>query len=81
MTHRLQVLLPPQEYKQFRKISREKGLSLGEWVRVTLREALQHLSPKASNQKLQAIREASQFSFPSGDIDQILSEIEKGYSS
>ncbi|QQR80109.1 MAG: antitoxin [Deltaproteobacteria bacterium] len=81
MSQRLQVLLPAQEYKQFRKVSKEQGLSLGEWVRVTLRQAVSRLSSQPADKKLEAIRKASRFSYPSGDIDQMLSEIEKGYLS
>lgn len=81
MSKRLQVLLEPSEYKAFQHISRGLGLSLGEWVRVSLRKSSQEFSPKGVDRKLTAIREASRFSFPSGEMDQMNAEIERGYLS
>ncbi len=79
MSKRLQVLLQPKEYKTFQQLAREMGLSLGEWVRQALRFQAAGVSSKNAAGKLKNIRQASQYSFPTGDIDQMLSEIEKGY--
>lgn len=79
MSKRLQVLVEPKEYRLFQHIAEEKGLSLGEWVRQILRRFAQSASIKDPQTKIDQIRKASRHEFPSGDIGQILAEIEKGY--
>lgn len=79
MSKRLQVLMEPKEYKQFQRLAEAKGLSLGEWVRQILRRFAQSTSTKDPQTKINQIRKASQLSYPSGAIEQILAEIEKGY--
>lgn len=81
MSNRLQVLLQPKEYRTFQRLAREMGLSLGEWVRRALRFQAAGVSSKNAAVKIKNIRKASQYGFPTGDIDQMLSEIEKGYST
>jgi hypothetical protein len=80
MAKRLQVLLAPQEYKSFQQMAREAGLSLGAWVRKALRQMADSSSTRSPHKKIQAIRSFSKLNYPSGDIDQILSEIEKSYA-
>ena len=62
-------------------MAREAGLSLGEWVRQALRQTGATLSSKSPRRKLENIRRSAAHRAPSGDMDQILSEIEKGYLS
>ena len=81
MSKRLQVLLNPKEFNEFQQLSRKLGVSLGEWVRQALRQAAQRSSRKSSDEKLEAIRRASRLSYPSGEIDTLLHEIEQGYLS
>lgn len=79
MSKRLQVLLNPKEFNGFQHLAREMGVSLGEWVRQALRQAAQSSSHKSPREKLEGIRRASRLSYPSGNIEAILGEIEKGY--
>lgn len=79
MSKRLQVLLEPTEYRGFQHVAKEAGLSLGEWVRQILRNALISRSIKNPEQKLKAIRRFSRYEGPTGDIGVMLKEIEKGY--
>lgn len=79
MSKRLQVLLEPKEFRSFQQLAREAGLSLGEWVRQTLRRASGNYSRKSPEEKMEAVRRACQYNFPTADIDQMLAEIEKGY--
>ncbi len=81
MSKRLQVLIEPREYKTFQMLAKEAGLSLGEWVRQALRRLTLTHSQKSVQQKLDHIRKYSRYNFPTGDIEQILAEIEKGYLS
>jgi hypothetical protein len=62
-------------------LAQREHLTVGEWVRRTLREARRHQSVGDPEAKLKAIRRAVEYSFPTADIDQMLREIEQGYQS
>jgi hypothetical protein len=79
MSKRLQVLFELKEYKTLQQLAREAGLSLGEWVRQTLRRATEGSSLKSPQEKLKNIRRFSKMNGPTGDIGQVLKEIESGY--
>lgn len=79
MSKRLQVLLPDQEMADIQHLAKREQLTVGEWVRRTLREARSSRSLADPETKLRAIRRAAQHSFPTGDIEQMLAEIEQGY--
>ena len=79
MSKRLQVLLSDAEMDDLQKFARREGVPLGTWVRQVLREARSRQPARGPETKLKAVREAVQYSFPTADIEQMLSEIEKGY--
>ncbi len=79
MSKRLQVLLPDQEMNEIQRFARRERITVGEWVRRVLREARMRQPVNEPEAKLKAVRKASQFSFPTADIEQMLSEIEQGY--
>jgi len=81
MSKRLQVLLPDQEMAEIQRFARRERVTVGEWVRRVLREARMRQPVNEPEAKLKAVRKASQFSFPTADIEQMLSEIEQGYRS
>ena len=64
-------------------LARRERLTVGEWVRRTLREARAQKSVKDPEAKLRAIRRAMENPDPppAVDIDQMLREIEQGYQS
>ncbi len=66
------------ELERYRKAAQREGLRLSEWVRLRLRAAKRDRPPKTAEQKLRAIRVATSYSFPTGDIDQMLGEIGAG---
>lgn len=78
MSKRLQVILDVREYRSFQQLAREMGLSLGEWVRQALRRTAGAVSRKRPQAKLKAITQARRHRFPTGDIDDILADIERG---
>ncbi len=79
MSKRLQVLLDESDMEEFQRIAKRHHLTLAEWVRQTLRAA-RRLEPSIdTGTMLKAIRTASRHSFPSGEIDDLLAEIERGY--
>jgi hypothetical protein len=79
MSKRLQVLFDEQELQEIQVIARRHHMTVSEWVRQTLREAKAQEPVRDVAEKLAAIRRAVQHSFPSGDISQMLEEIEQGY--
>ncbi len=81
MSTRLQVLLEAREYRSLQEAAKAAGLSLGEWVRQALRRAMTLTAKKPARTKLTAIRRASRHRFPTADIDDMLEEIERGYTS
>ena len=78
MSHRLQVLIPPQLDAQLDKAAQRSRMSKGEWVRRALTEALER-SVKAGPGDDPVVR-LSALRGPTADIDRMLSEIEAGRS-
>jgi hypothetical protein len=83
MSKRLQVLLADDEMSDIQILAKREKLTVGEWVRRTLREARQQKSVRDPAVKLAAIRRAVEnpSAVPEVDIDQMLREIEQGYLS
>lgn len=81
MAKRLQVILRDPEYREIQRIARSRHMSIAEWVRQALELARRHAPAIDSGKKLAVIRLAVRQDFPSGDIDQMLGEIERGYSN
>jgi hypothetical protein len=79
VSKRLQVLLPDQEMSDIRRLAKRDRLTVGEWVRRTLREARMNRPVIEPEAKLKAVRRAVTYSFPTGDVEQMLNEIERGY--
>ena len=79
MSKRLQVLLEEKELRQVREAARAQNLTVAEWVRGAMRAARRGESSAPPERKLAVVRAASRHSFPTGDIDQMLAEIERGY--
>lgn len=81
MSQRLQVLLDEAELHEIRKLARRERMSVAEWVRAALRRARRQ-APEGRNQaKRAAVDAALAHSYPTGDIDTMLAEIERGYTS
>lgn len=79
MSKRLQVLLPDQEMSDIQRLAKRERLTVGEWVRRVLREARANRPAIEPETKLKAVRRAVEYSFPTGDVEQMLGEIERGY--
>ncbi|MGH2829470.1 MAG: plasmid mobilization protein [Steroidobacteraceae bacterium] len=80
MSKRLQVVLSEQELEVIREDARRHGVTVSEWVRSALRGARRGSSDTDPARKLAAVRAAGRHSFPTGDIEQMLHEIERGYA-
>ena len=81
MSKRLQVLFDEAEYRQLQRLAKRKGVSVAEWVRHAIRAAAMAQPAKNPDAKLEAVRSAARHRFPTADIDQMLAEIERGYTS
>jgi hypothetical protein len=79
MSQRLQVLFEEAELAEIRALARARKLTVAEWVRGALRAARQTEPVAPPERKLAVVRAASRQSLPTGDIDQMLAEIERGY--
>ena len=79
MSKRLQVLLDEEELEEVRRQAREEKMTVAEWVRRSLRTAGRQNASGDVRRKLEAIRAAARHSFPVGNIEEMLAEIEGGY--
>jgi hypothetical protein len=81
MSKRLQVLLDEEELEQIQQIARSQKMTVAEWVRQALR-TMRRAEPSGDvKKKLEVVRAAARYDYPTGDIDQMLADIEKGYGS
>jgi hypothetical protein len=81
MSKRLQVLFEEAEYRQLQRLAQRKGMTVADWVRRAIRAAAREQPARSKEAKLAAIRSAARHEAPTADIDQMLAEIERGYTS
>ncbi len=79
MSKRLQVAIEDSEYREMQRAARRAGLTMSQWVREALSAMRRRQPASDTGKKLSAVREAARHSYPAGDIDQMLTEIESGY--
>jgi hypothetical protein len=79
MTRRLQVLFEDNELEEIQQLARRRRMTTAEWVRQSLRFARDSERRSDPRDRLEAIRNAARHSFPASDIDDMLSEIDRGY--
>jgi len=76
---RLQVLMEDEELREIQRSARRERVTTAEWVRQRLREARERQARPDIAAKLAAVQVAYRHKGPTGDIEQVLSEIERGY--
>ena len=81
MSKRLQLLFPDQEMSDIQRLAKRELLPVSDWVRRTLREALANRSEIDSGTKLNSVRLAAAYAFPTADIHQMNNEIQRGYGN
>ena len=79
MSKRLQVLLGEAEWRDLQRIARARRMTVAEWVRQSLRAAMRHEPVGDADKKLASVRGAMRHAFPSGAVEDMLTEIERGY--
>jgi monomeric isocitrate dehydrogenase len=80
MTKRLQVLFDDAEMREIQRAARRKRVTVAEWVRQAVRRARNEESRPAPTEKLVALNRAMRHEFPTGEIDELLADIERGYA-
>ena len=79
MSRRLQVLLEESELREIQRLARSQKMTVAEWVRQALRAARRREPRRDMGKKLDVVRTASRYAYPTSDIDRMLAEIEQGY--
>ena len=79
MIKRLQVLLDEAELRDIQRVARGQRMTVAEWVRGALRAARRKEPRGDVAKKLEVVRSATAYAFPTADIDAMLGEIERGY--
>lgn len=79
MSHRLQVLIPTELDARIRKAAGRQRISKGEWVRRAIEHVLRRPRGEGSGVGDPLTRLES-LEAPTGDIEQMLAEIESGRS-
>ena len=79
MSKRLQVILDEKEMRDIQRTAKRQQMTVAEWVRQALRAAQRQVPLTDAKKKLGVVRSATRHEFPTGDIDQILREIDQGY--
>jgi hypothetical protein len=79
MSKRLQVVLDEKELEEIQEVARRRRLTVAEWVRQVLRTARREQETGDPDRKMAAVRTAVRHAFPTGDVDQMLAEVERGY--
>jgi len=81
MSKRLQVLLDEAEYREIRRLARQRHATVAAWVREALRAARAQQPSRPADDKLRALRAAGAHAYPTADIDEMLAQIESGYGN
>jgi len=80
MTRRLQVLFDDDELAEIQRLAKRQRKTTAAWVRDALRAARSRETYPEAEPKLRAVREAASYAYPTGDIEELLSDIERGYA-
>lgn len=80
MSKRLQVILDDAELREIQRVARRQRMTVAEWVRLALRAARRREPGGDATRKLEAVRAAVRHSFPTAGIEEMLADIERGYS-
>ena len=80
MIRRVHVQLDDAELRQIQRLAKGRRMTTAAWVRASLRASVEAETRAGLPAKLEAIRRAATFEFPTGEINQLLAEIERGYA-
>ena len=78
MSTRLQIVMSEAEVASLRRVARRAGLTVSEWARRALRAARDTQAGPSPDSRLEALARALRCNHPTGDIDDMLADIERG---
>ena len=78
MSKRLQIVMPDDEYRAVASAARRRGKPVAQVVRESLRRTVAEEAEQDPDRRIAAVLRFARFAGPTGDIDQILAEIEAG---
>ncbi|MXY23439.1 MAG: antitoxin [Acidobacteria bacterium] len=78
MSTRLQVVMSEEELASLRQAATRADLTLSEWARRALRRERDSSSGPTPASRLRALDQALACDHPTGDIDKMLADIERG---
>jgi hypothetical protein len=79
MSKRLQILIPDDEYRAVASAARRRGQPIAQVVRDSLRRTLaDEEAAEDPDRRIAAFLRFARFSGPTGEIDEILRDIERG---
>ncbi|MGQ0850082.1 MAG: plasmid mobilization protein [Actinomycetota bacterium] len=78
---RLQVVMEVSELREIRRVAKRAGLTVSEWVRQVLRNARRAAPAVDEGRKLAAIEASFRHHFPTADMEEMLAQIESGYTT
>ena len=80
MSKRLQIVVPDDEYRAVVRAARRRGKPVAQLVRESLRRTLSEEEAPDPEQQIARILRFARFEGPTGDIEQMLADIERGRS-
>ena len=78
MSTRLQIVMSDTEAASLRHVARRAGLTVSEWARRALRAAYDAQAGPSPRSRLDALDRALACNHPTGDISEMLTDIERG---
>ena len=81
MTKRLQVLFDDGGDAALQTAAASRGMTVAEWVRQALAQVRRESSTADVERKLAAIRTAVRHAAPSGTIERLTADIDRGYAA
>ena len=78
MSKKLQIVTDDEELEGFRRAAKRQGMTLSEWARQAMRRAKSGQRGPTAQEKLAALEQALVCDHPTGDIGDMLAEIERG---
>jgi hypothetical protein len=78
MSKRLQVVLPDEDYRALVSAARRRGQTVSRLVRDSMRRILAEEAEPDPDRRIAAILRFARFAGPTGDIAQMLEEVEQG---
>lgn len=80
MTKRLQVLFDDEELAEIQRLAKGQRKTTAAWVRDALRVARAGDAYPEPEPKLRAVRESMTYSYPTGEVAELLADIQRGYA-